>query len=406
MKIWDIVVMSAQALRAHMLRTMLTILGVVIGVTSVIAIVSIIEGMNHRVAELINSMGPSSFIVNKGGIITSHEEWLKARNRKDITLSDMRALEENCGTCYKVGARAFKGRDVKFGGDRVNNVMVLGGTYNLIDITDVEVAEGRFHTQFDDDHSRQVVFIGAKIEKELFPRLNPIGREVRIGGYKYKIIGIAKEQGAILGNDLDNFAIIPLSSMRKNFGTGSNLQLLVKAESPETLQETIDEVRMIMRARRHVAYNEDDDFGIVTSDAFMAMYEQVTKVVRITAIAIPAIALVVAGIVVMNIMMVSVTERTREIGIRKSLGARRKSILLQFVIEALLMSIAGGFVGIALGLFSAKLLASWGGLPFIISPIAVGGGLSVSTGIGVIFGLYPALKGSRLDPVDAMRYET
>jgi putative ABC transport system permease protein len=362
--------------------------------------------MNYRVAELINSMGPSSFIVNKGGIITSHEEWLNARNRKDITMSDLRAMEENCASCYRVGARAFRQRDIKFGGERVNNVLILGGTYNLIDITEFEVAEGRVHSEFDDDHSRPVVLIGSGIEKELFPNLYPIGRDIKIGGHNYTVIGIAKERGAILGNDLDKFVVIPLSSLRKNFGTGSNLQLLVSAKSPETVQETIDEVRMIMRARRHVAYNEDDDFGIVTSDAFMAMYEQVTKAVRITAIAIPAIALVVAGIVVMNIMMVSVTERTREIGIRKSLGARRKSILLQFVLEALLMSLAGGVIGIALGLGAAKLLANWGSLPFVISPIAVGGGISVSTGIGVIFGLYPALKGSRLDPVDAMRYET
>ncbi|MBU1318742.1 MAG: ABC transporter permease [candidate division Zixibacteria bacterium] len=406
MKVWDIVVMSAQALRAHVLRTTLTILGVVIGVTSVIAIVSIIEGMNFRVAELINSMGPSSFVVNKGGIITSHEAWLKARKRKDLTMNDLRAIQDECESCYKVGARAFRSRAVKYGSEKVNDVLVFGGTYNFIDITEFEIGEGRMHSQFDDDHSRSVVLIGAGIEKELFPNLNPIGRQVKIGGFKYDVIGIAKERGAILGNDLDKFVVIPLTNLRKNFGTSRNLQLLISAKSPETLQETMDEVRMILRARRHVPYSEDDDFGIVTSDAFMAMYEQVTKAVRVTAIVIPAIALVVAGIVVMNIMMVSVTERTREIGIRKSLGARRKSILLQFVLEALLMSIAGGVIGIGLGLGSAKLLTDWGSLPFIISPIAVGGGICVSTGIGVIFGLYPALKGSKLDPVDAMRYET
>ena len=227
-----------------------------------------------------------------------------------------------------------------------------------------------------------------------------------IGGNKYRIIGIAKERGAILGNDLDKFVIIPLNTMRKHFGANRTLDFLVSAKSQETFQEAIDEVRMILRARRHVSYDEDDDFAIITSDAMMEMYKQVTKAVRVTAIAIPAIALVVAGIIVMNIMMVSVTERTREIGIRKSLGARRKYILLQFVLEALLMSVAGGFAGIVSGLILAKVLANAGNLPFIISPIAVTSGIIVSTGIGVIFGLYPAVKGSKLDPIEAMRYET
>ncbi len=405
MRFWDVIVMASQALRAHLLRTSLTILGVLIGVTSVIAIVSIIEGMNSRVAELIDTMGPATFTVDKFGMITSNEQYFEALKRKDLTMADFRAIRDDCQSCDEVGASARKREQVKYRNEKMNRMHVSGVTANFTDITEFEINEGRSLSEFEEDHSSQVSVLGATVAEQLFPLGNAIGKKIRIGGHKYSVVGIAKPRGAILGEDLDKFVIVPLTTLRKHFGTSRSLEIMVKAGSPETIQETIDEVRMILRARRHVAYNEEDDFAIVTSDAIMDMYNQVTSAVRVIAIAIPAIALVVAGIVVMNIMMVSVTERTREIGIRKSLGARRKSILLQFVLEALLMSIAGGFIGIVLGLVSAKLLADAGGLPFVISPVAIVGGLVVSTGIGVIFGLYPAMKGSKLDPVDAMRYE-
>jgi len=405
MRIWDIIVLSGQALKAHLLRTSLTVLGVIIGVTSVIAIVSIVEGMNAKVAELLNAMGPSVFMVEKIGIVTSEEEYFKMRKRKDLSIRDYRAIEQTCETCDKVAASVYTRRTLKFRNEKLNNVTVMGSSANIIQINDLEIDDGRFFSTFEDDHSKEVVVVGPTVVEELYGEQNPIGRELKIGGYDYRILGITKERGAILGNDLDRYVIIPLNSLRKHFGANRTLSISVRAKSPETLQITMDEVRMLLRARRNVSYDEEDDFSITTSDAYMELYKQVTSAVRVTAIAIPAIALVVAGIVVMNIMMVSVTERTREIGIRKSLGARRKSILLQFVLEALLMSLGGGVVGIILGLISAKALADAGSLPFVISPIAVFSGIFVSTGIGVIFGMYPAIKGSKLDPVDAMRYE-
>jgi putative ABC transport system permease protein len=361
--------------------------------------------MNSRVAELIDTMGPATFTVDKFGMITSNEQYFEALKRKDFTMADFRALRKDCESCDEVGAAAGRRISVKYKNEKMNRIRVRGTTANIVNITEIEVSEGRTISEFEEEHSRQVTILGASVAEQLFPLGNALGKKIRIGGHKYSVIGLIKPRGAILGEDLDKFVMIPLTTLRKHFGTSRSLEIMVKAGSPETIQETINEVRMILRARRHVAYNDDDDFSIVTSDAIMDMYNQITSAVRVTAIAIPAIALVVAGIVVMNIMMVSVTERTREIGIRKSLGARRKFIMLQFVLEALLMSIAGGFVGIVLGLVSAKLLADAGGLPFVISPVAIGGGLVVSTGIGVIFGLYPAMKGSKLDPVVAMRYE-
>ncbi len=406
MRFWDITALAGQALRAHLLRTSLTILGVVIGVTSVIAIMSIVEGMSYKIEELINSMGSASFSVSKIGIPTSEKEFFEQLKRKDISVSDFRAVRDECRSCYIVGASAETNATMKYRNEKVRDVHLSGATSRYFDITEFEIAEGRLHSDFEDDHSRQVVLLGASVADRLFGEAYPIGRKVKLGGAEYDVIGVAKARGKILGADLDKFAVIPLNTLRKQFGANRTLDLLVSAGSTETLQETIDEVRLILRARRHVAYDEEDDFSIFTSDTIMELYTTSTRAIRVIAVAIPAIALIVAGIVVMNIMMVSVTERTREIGIRKSLGARRRSILLQFVLEALLMSVAGGVVGIALGLGVAKLLANAGDLPFIISPFAIASGIVVSTGIGVIFGLYPAAKGSKLDPVDAMRYET
>jgi putative ABC transport system permease protein len=406
MRFWDITALAAQALRAHVLRTSLTILGVIIGVTSVIAIVSIIEGFDRKIADLMNSMGTASFLVSKIGMPTSEEEFFKALKRKDLSMADLRAIQEECESCYKVGARVTTSKQVKYGKEKLNDVGIAGGTPQFIEITEFEIGEGRVHSDFEEDHSRQVVLLGASVKEEFFGDGDPIGRRVKIGGYNYDVIGVSKPRGAILGADLDKFALIPLNTFRKHFGTNRTLDLLVSARSTDEVQTAMDEVRMILRTRRHVPYAEEDDFSIITSEGMMALYDQVTKAVRAMAIGIPAIALVVAGIVVMNIMMVSVTERTREIGIRKSLGARRKSILFQFILEALLMSMGGGLVGIALGLTLAKVLTDAGDLPFVISFVAIGSGIFVSTGIGVIFGLYPAVRGSKLDPVEAMRYET
>lgn len=406
MKLWDIIVLSAQALRAHLLRTSLTILGVIIGVMSVIAIVSIIDGFDSKVEALMNTMGSASFIVSKMGVPTSEEEFFNALKRKDISIADFRAVRDQCESCYKVSARVYTTKQLKYGSRRLNGVGVAGASPSLFDITEFEVGEGRIHSEFEDDHSRQVVLLGATVAEEFFGDQYPIGKRIKIGGYKYDVIGVAKPRGAILGADLDKFVVIPLNTMRKHFGTNRTLDILVGAKSVDQMQEAMDEVRMIMRARRHVAYNEDDDFDIMTARSFMALYEQFTKAIRAMAIGIPAIALIVAGIVVMNIMMVSVTERTHEIGIRKAVGARRKYILMQFVLEALLMSIFGGIIGIALGITVAKVLTNAGDLPFVISTMAITSGIVVSTGIGVIFGLYPAVKGSKLDPVVAMRYET
>lgn len=403
----DLLKVSFEALRAHKLRTTLTILGIVIGVTSVIAIMSIIVGMNFKVKSLINRMGTTTFTVSKFGIddYASENAFHEAIRRKNIRYRDALAIERGCQTCEEVGVSGTTIRQVKYGSEKMNSVPIVGTTANFIRITEFEIAEGRIHTEFDQERYHQVALIGATIQEKLFKGLDPIGKSIKIGSYKYEIIGIAKPRGSILGQDLDEFVIIPVTTMLKNFGSNRSMEIYVKAPSEDSLQETIDQARVIMRSRRHVAFSEDDNFGITTSDDWIDFYGRITGTVQIIAVGIPLIALVVAGIVVMNIMMVSVTERTHEIGIRKSLGAQKKHILLQFLAEALIMSLFGGAVGIGLGIFLAKFLADKGDLPFIISYTAIMAGLFISTGVGVVFGIYPAWKGSKLNPIEALRFE-
>ena len=407
MRIADLIKVSYDALIANKLRSFLTVLGIVIGVTSVITIVSIVIGMNEKVFGFINSMGSSSFIISKSGVEeeTSDEARREARKRKDLRYRDMEAVEKNCSECEEVGARVITFRQVKCGSDKLNDVIIAGMTYNITRITDIEVEEGRIHTQFEEQHRHQTAVIGAKLVREFFPDTDPIGKTIKIGSYNYEVIGTIKARGSIMGQDFDKFAIIPIHTFLKNYGAHRSIDIFVKARSELTIQDAVDQARVILRARRKVDFSEPDNFSVVTPDDLLELYGKIFGTVQIIAIAIPLIALVVAGIVVMNIMMVSVTQRTREIGIRKSLGAHRKHILLQFLSEALIMSLFGGAVGIGLGLFLAKFLAAKGDLPFVVSHVAILGGVFISTGIGVIFGLYPAFKGARLNPIEAMRFE-
>jgi putative ABC transport system permease protein len=408
MRIFDLIRLAFEALRSHKLRTFLTMFGIIIGVTSVIAIISIVDGMNWKIKNMINQMGSSTFIISKYGIEeeTSYEAYLKARKRKDLKIRDMSAIARGCEYCDEVGARLYTFRRIKHESQKTKNVVIAGTTHNILDITDMNIEEGRIFNQFEQERYHQVAVIGPRIAEDLFSNEDPIGKTITIGTHKYKIIGITEARGSMLGQDLDNYALVPVTAFQKNFGSQRTTDILVKAKSEELLPEAIDQARVIMRARRKVSFSEPDDFAITTTQDWLEFYDKTTGILQTVAIGIPMIAMVVAGIVVMNIMMVSVTERTREIGIRKSVGAQKKHVLLQFLAEALMMSLIGGAIGIGLGISLAKVLTDAGDMPFIISRFAILGGLFISMGIGVIFGLYPAFKGARLNPIEAMRFET
>ena len=394
------------ALWANKLRTTLTLLGVIIGVTSVMTIISALEGMMGAIESQIDRMGPSTFIVTKWGMITSEEEYLEAVKRKAISLESVDMIEAGCENCEKVCARAYYRADIKRGSQTLRRVTIGGVDPNFIEIADVEVGQGRFYSLEESLHRKQVVFIGDVVREELFPGVDPLGKDIRIGGKKYTVVGVAKKIGAVFGNNHDNFVLIPFTSYMKQFGEpGDQFNLMIKAYSVELLDETMDDVRLILRSQRHVPYNKPDDFAIITADNVLDMVNSFTKMFRYGLVGISSISLVVGGIVVMNIMMVSVTERTREIGIRKSVGAKKSHIMVQFLFEALLTTMIGGIIGIVLGFLIARSLVGMLNMEISPSIVAIIAGLSISTGTGLIFGIYPAMKAARLDPIKALSYE-
>ena len=398
---------AASSLWANKLRSGLTLLGVVIGVMSVMTIISALEGMMKSIEDQLAVLGPTTFVVQKFGLIRSHEQFMEARKRKPLTLDDARAIEEACELCVDLSTRVFTFSDVKYGRQTLRDVAIAGSDASYINIVELEVAQGRFHSGQEDQYRRQVAFIGDQIREDLFPNLDPIGKEIRIDGQKYTVIGLAEKLDAGFGNNPNNFVVIPTSTFIKEYGEPKRfgVNIFVKAESIEKLQEAQDEVRMVLRSRRHVPYNDPDDFAIMTADSILEFVNDITRMLRFGLIAISSISLVVGGIVVMNIMMVAVSERTREIGIRKSIGAKQNHILLQFLFESLLVTLLGGILGIIIG----YVLANWGmakiGMEIEPSMFAIFSGLGVSTGIGLIFGIYPAMKAARLDPIKALSYE-
>lgn len=370
-------------------------------------IISALEGMMDAIEADLDRLGPSTFVVaTVGGVAPSKEQWREMLKRRPLKTESLRYIEEGCDLCEKISARTYARASVKYRDKGLRRVSVRGASAEIIDIVDIEVAQGRFYSREDELHRRQVAFIGDFIREELFPGLDPIGKNIRIGSRKYTVIGIAKKRGSTFGQNEDNFLMIPFSTAVKQFGDPKKrLAFFIKAVSVEKLQEAMDQVRMILRSRRHIPYDKPDDFSMLTADNILETLNAVTRIFRLALIGISSIALVVGGIVVMNIMMVSVTERTREIGIRKSLGAKQKDILLQFLFEALMTTFSGGLVGIVLGFLIARSLVGLIDMEISPSVFAILAGLFISTGTGVIFGIFPAMKAAKLNPIKALSYE-
>jgi putative ABC transport system permease protein len=399
------VVIALRSLVANKLRSILTLIGVIIGVMTVIAVVSIISGMNRYVEAEISTMGSTTFLIRKFGMPTSSEEWLKQIKRKKLTLEDMEAVEENCPDCWKVGAEAVTWRKVKYKNKHLAYMTIAGATANITEISDYEVYDGRSFSDFEVKHNRRVCFVGWEIKENLFPNEDPMGKDIKIGNHYFRIIGVAKKKGAFLGQSQDDFVLIPLTTFEKLFARRFFLMIFVKTKDFISMQDAMDQCRVILRARRKVPYDKPDDFAIMTSESVMDFFRQFTQLALMVMGGIASISLVVGGIVIMNIMLVSVTERTREIGIRKALGARRRNILWQFLVEAVTLALVGGMVGILMGALIAKLLSAVSPLPASVEIWSVGLALLVSSSVGIFFGIFPAMKAARLNPIEALRYE-
>ena len=396
------------SLKANKLRSGLTLLGVIIGVMSVMTIISALEGMMGAIESRLQMLGPTTFVAARmGGLITSEEQFFEMLKRKRFHLRYKESIAEGCSYCEKISGRVFARADIKYRNNSMRNAYVLGTDAEYIDIVDLEVSQGRYFSYEEDYNHQKVAFIGDLVKEELYPGLDPIGREISIRGQKHAIVGVAKKMGSFFGANTDNFVVIPMASYFKQFGDPGrrDLSFFIKAVDIEHMPEAKDQIRMVLRTERHVPYDKPDDFEVLTADNVLQAMNSFTRILRLGLVGISSISLVVGGIVVMNIMMVSVTERTREIGIRKSLGAKRKHILVQFLLEALMTTITGGIIGIVIGFLIAKWLMGLMDMEVTPSTLAIMSGFSVSTGIGLIFGIYPAMKAARLDPIKALSYE-
>jgi putative ABC transport system permease protein len=400
---------SLQSLWANKLRSALTLLGVVIGVAAVIAVMTFVNGINTYVAEKIFNLGADVFIMFKvSPVVTNVDHFLEGQKRKDLTLDDYGAVLEGCRHCKYVGAyaRNMSGH-VKYGEESLSDTFVQGMTPSVAVTQDVDLETGRMLEDIDLENNAAVAVVGTDIVETLMPGVDPIGKEIRVDGWVYRIVGVGKKKGKTLGQSLDNYVFIPLSTWFKQYGSyNTNMRISAKAAGTGQLLDTaMDEARVILRARRHVAPSDPDNFDVETNSSLLSIWANLTGTFFVAMIGIAAIALVVGGIVIMNIMLVSVTERTREIGVRKAMGARRSDVLGQFLIEASLLALLGGALGVVLGITVAKTVTLLVGMPSAVPLWSVGAGLALALSIGIFFGVYPARRAASLDPIAALRFE-
>ena len=397
--------LALQSLWANKLRTLLTLLGVVIGVAAVIAVVTLVNGANAYVATRVNRYGADVMTVSREPNFNSdYNLHLKYLKRKNIDLDEYRYLSQQCHSCDGMGAQQATRGKVVVGKQSSTDTTIRGNTWMLPTLQNQTIVEGRGFTPSDDDHASHVALIGSDIQENLLGGEDPIGKEIRVDGVTYTVIGLGEKQGKSLGQSQDDWVTVPLSTYQKTYGTAKTITLYVKAGGGENgLERTEDEVRVLMRAARHDRPGQDDSFTIETSDTFIQLWKSISSGFEAVAVAIAAISLVVGGIVIMNIMLVSVTERTREIGVRKALGARRRDVLMQFLMESAAMALVGGVIGVIGGALVAQGVTVLLGFPSSFAVWSAVAGMLVAVSVGIFFGVYPARKAAMLDPIEALR---
>lgn len=399
------------AIRAHKLRSFLTLLGMIIGVMTFMVVLSVLQGFNSYVDEKIAGIGSNSFTIRRFSFDDFKDTDSIAaaqRRNKELTFEEMEFIRTHSQLIDKIGAKAFgNSREVKRGSEILQDIRIEGIEPIIGDIENTDIAEGRFFTDAENDNAMRVAFVGADIAIKLFPRGSSIGGEISIRGIPYKIIGVQVAKGTVFGQPQDAFIWLPIKTYGSNFGglTGSRqIYFEATAKSDKLFDDAVEEARTLLRIKRKLAFGEKDNFGILTPDAIAGLRDSILGPVFIVVIAVPAIALIVGAIVIMNIMLVAVSERTKEIGIRKSLGARQSDILRQFLLESATLSAIGGIIGLILAELIGLVISAYV-IQTVIPWYAIIISIGVSALVGVLAGLYPAWKAARLDPIEAMRAE-
>ncbi|MDQ3068345.1 MAG: ABC transporter permease [Acidobacteriota bacterium] len=399
-------VLALQAIWANKLRSFLTVLGNIVAVTSIIAVVSLIQGLNASVEDaIISEVGADAFTVDRYPITQSQEEQDEVRNNPRVTMADADAIRRYATNVDAVMAQARSSADMRYRSEQLDSVQIQGVTREYASLPTTNVEQGRVITPGEFDAGRPVAILGYDTADRLFGARDPLDNKVSIAGVPFMVVGVAEKKGSIFGQSQDEYAIIPLPAFQRVFGSRRSLNLVVRPKDPSLTRAAMDETTVALRIERRLKPAEKDNFGIYSSDTFLKIYEQATAGIFAVLVGVVGLSLVVGGIVIMNIMLMVVTERTREIGLRKALGARRRDIVWQILTESITLSTFGGVVGTAVGFLIAMVIAAVSPLPAAVELWSIVLGIGITAVVGLFFGMYPAMQAAALDPIEALRRE-
>jgi putative ABC transport system permease protein len=400
------IVIALRAIWGSKLRSFMSVLGNIVAVTSIIAVVSLIQGLNAKVTDaIVSDVGADSFVVDRFGITRSEEDFEKVRSNPRITMRDAEAIRKYSPLVRSVMAEASTGGQISFKEHLLESVNVRGVSAEYVNFSSYNAERGRLISPSEVDRNRNVVLLGWGTADRLFGQRNPLDQFIKIQGVHFRVIGVNEKKGAIFGQSQDEFAVVPLGAFQKVFGSRRGIQLNVKPVDPSVVQQAMNDTTVALRIERRLKPKERDNFGLFSSDSILAIYHQATNGIFAVLVGVVALSLVVGGIVIMNIMLMVVTERTFEIGLRKALGAKRRDIMLQVLAESVTLSVAGGVVGTALGFLVAFVISKFSPLPAAVQPWSVALGIGITALVGLFFGVYPAMRAARLDPIEALRKE-
>jgi putative ABC transport system permease protein len=405
-QILDSIVIALQAIWANKLRSFMTVLGNIVAVTSIVTVVTLIQGMNGMVADaLVSDIGADSFTIQRRPPIFNEDDEERARNNPMITIEEADAIRAFSPIIASVAAQASRSANVSYRTEEVDNAQIQGVTSSYVDFSTFSAETGRMMSPVEVDRGQPVALLGWGLADRLFNDINPLDKTIKIAGVNFRVVGVSEQKGSFFGNSQDNFAVIPLGAYQRLFGARQSLQLMVKPVTTDVMPSAMDDATVALRVKRRLKPTDPDNFGIFTADTILNIYRQVTSGIFAVLVGIVALSLVVGGIVIMNIMLMVVSERTREIGLRKALGARRKDIMSQVLTESITLSTFGGIIGIALGSLAATAIAAFTPLPARLEVWSVVLGIGITAAVGLFFGAYPASRAASLDPIEALRRE-